>query len=87
MVFAVKEFNDASRFNIERPENKIAANMAEIWCATGYISSSMKSGDLMLMATLWFSGSINAMTSSDLTLDNQKQDGSQYGGNMALKCL
>ena len=38
----------------------------------------------MLVSTLWFSGSINAMTSSDVTLDDQKTRWRQYGGNMAL---
>ena len=31
MVFEVKESNDVMRFNIGRTENKMAANMAEIW--------------------------------------------------------
>ena len=31
MVFEVKEFNNIIKFNIERSENKMAANMAEMW--------------------------------------------------------
>ena len=63
MVFEVEEFNDVSRFNIGRSENKMAANMAEIRYSNDYISSSMRPGDLMLVSTLWFSGSRNVMTS------------------------
>ena len=62
--------------------------MAEIWYSTGYIRSSMRPGDLMLVSTLWFSGSINAMTSSDLTLDDQKTRWQpiwwKYGITMAI---
>ena len=72
MVFEVKEFNDVIRFNIRISKNKMAANMAEIWYSNEYISSSMRPRDLMFVSTLWSLGSINAMMSSDLKLDDQK---------------
>ena len=88
MVFEDKKSIDVVRFNNGRSENKMAANMAEIWYSTAYISSSMKSGDQRLMATLWFSRSINAMTSSHLTLDGQKTRWQpiwwKYGIKMAI---
>ena len=46
--------------------------MAEILYSNGYISSSMRARDLMLVSTLWFSMSRNLMMSSDLKLDEQK---------------
>ena len=72
MVFKVKKFNDVSKLNIGRSENKMAANMAEIWYSNGYISSSMRPGVLNVGINFMVFGAKNAITSSDLTLDYQK---------------
>ena len=65
----------------------MVANMAEMWYSNGCISNSMRPGDLMFVSTLWFLGSANAMTSSDLTLNEQKTGWPKYGGNVVLKWL
>ena len=72
MVFEVKESIDVSRFNIERSENKMAANIAENLHSNDHNSSSMTGRDLILVSTLWFSRFRNRLTSSDLTLRDQK---------------
>ena len=40
--------------------------------SNGYISSCIRARDLILVSILWFSRSRNPMTSSDLTLSDQK---------------
>ena len=50
----------------------MAANRSENWYSNGYISTSMRAIDLLLLSTLWFSMSSNEMTSLDLTLGNQE---------------
>ena len=72
IVFKVKESNEVMRFNIRRAENKMAANMAEILHSNDHNSSSMTGRDQILVSTLWFSRSRNRLTSSDLTLGDQK---------------
>ena len=72
MVFEVKESIDVIRFNIERSENKMAANMAEILHSNDNNSSSMTGRDPILVSTVWFSRSRNRMPSSDLILGDQK---------------
>ena len=52
MVFGVNESKDVIRFNIiGRSENKMAANMAEIWNYSGYNLSSITARDPMLVST------------------------------------
>ena len=70
MVFEVKESIDIVIINIGRSKkNKMAANIAEIWYSTGYISSSITTRDIILVSSLWFSRARNSMMSPDLTLD------------------
>ena len=48
--------------------------MAEIWQLNDHNSSSITARDPILVSTLWFSRSRNPMTSSELTLDYQKNE-------------
>ena len=52
MVFEVKESIDVVKFIIERSENKMAANMAEILHLNDNNSSSMTGRDLILVSSL-----------------------------------
>ena len=48
----------------------------------------MTGRDLILVSTLWFSRSRNRLTSSDLTMGDQKtRCGGQYGGNLVFYFL
>ena len=70
----------SSDLTLDDQENKMAANMAGIGHLNAHNSCSMRAGGLLLVSMLWFSRSRNAVASSGLISDYQKN---KMAANMA----